>query len=163
MASISNPVNFKKLLDAQKVAINENTDTKANSINVEVASKATDTQNAIVADGDVTQAKLDGITTVNGDISNDVQAINAHVTTEIERIIAATPSPIKSIQRGMVTIVNSYSKNIVLGAVNPQKCSVRIYGGTNFIISSMSENEMVIRRTAYATNQTVSWEVVEYV
>jgi hypothetical protein len=164
MASLSNPVNIKKLLDAQQVAINENTNTKASAINVEVANKATDTQNAIVADGDVTQAKLDGITTVNGDISNDVQAINAHVTTESERIIAATPSPIKSVQRGTAGISNAYSLNVALSAVNPDKCNVSIYNQVGkFYVGSLSANELVLTRLEYAAYQAVSWEVVEYV
>lgn len=44
----------------------------------EIAAKAGETQAAVVADGDVTQAQLDAITTVNGQLDTNVQAINSH-------------------------------------------------------------------------------------
>lgn len=100
---LTTPANIKKMLDAQQLAINANVDvkagetqahvtTKANATNVEVANKATDTQNVIVADGDTTQGQLAALTLVNGDIDTNVQAINAHVTTENDRVLANIPS-----------------------------------------------------------------------
>ncbi len=101
MASINLPINIKKLLADQQAVIIANTNekavatqahvtTRADATNVEIANKAVDTQNAIVGDGDITQAKIDALTVVNGDISTDVQAINGH-TTDVTSAISTLP------------------------------------------------------------------------
>lgn len=83
MASINQPINIKKLLDAQTTSINSNVDTQASATNVEVSNKAIDTQNAVVSDGDITQAKLDSMTVVDGQLDNNVTAINDNTNTAV--------------------------------------------------------------------------------
>jgi len=189
MASISLPVNFKKLLDAQTASINSNTDTKttavSSAVNSTVTTKATETQAALIADNDVTQAQLNGMTTVNGTLDTNVTAINnntdaqhvttkALVTSEADREIAATPSTIKSIQRGMTFISNGVDYiDVTVTNVNLSKTVLNYLGDTantppdakNGAIISLI-NSTTIRITAYRPQNgqhKVSWELVEYV
>lgn len=144
-------------------------------INANTNTKATATQAAIVADGDVTQAKLDTLTTVNGNISTDVQAINEHVTSENDRVLANIPSnsPVKSIQRGNLeyNIPGNGYYDVVLAAVDVAKSSLSINGGIRFnegdsmpVTEFFSSTVLRIHNNlnAYA-NHRVYWEVVEYV
>jgi len=97
MASLSLPVNIKKLLADQQAAIIANTDAKATATNTEIANKATATQAVIVADGDVTQATLDAMTVVDGQLDNNVTAINNHTSLKVGAVKTSVIGDVKSL------------------------------------------------------------------
>ncbi len=185
MASLSNAVNFKKLLGAQQNAINANVDAKATETknhvttkndvtNAEIASKAVDTQNAIVTDGDITQAQLTALTTVNGDINTEVQAINAHVTAENDRVLANIPSnsPVNTVQRGVVSNFTSINAGyfINIASVNMAKSTLVM----NLTSANTTAQKVYVTGHLFSPTQirvinigtniqaTISWEVIEY-
>jgi len=57
-------------------------------VNANTNAKATATQAAVVADGDVTQATLDAMTVVDGQLDNNVTAINNKTVSEADRVLA---------------------------------------------------------------------------
>lgn len=185
MASLNLPVNIKKLLAdqlaTQQAEIIANTNAKAVETQVEVISQVIATQGVITADGDFTQAltqtlsdevqgKITELTTVNGNIDTNVQAINTHVTAENDRVLANIPSnsPIKSIQRG-------YSSNgtVPIAPVNMDKTvvnmlsSVAMYrtGGVYgpYYYSSKVSLKSATELLVVSSQWSVEWEVIEYV
>lgn len=142
------------------------------------------TQAAIVADGDVTQAKLAEITTVSGGISTEVQAVNSHVTSESERVLAgvASNSVIKSIQRGVVTLDSSINQVVVSQVdVNKSTLNFSYVNGHSFEGTLDSKSPMSISaRGSLIDSTTIEfskgrymgeisafpkayWELIEYV
>ncbi|MGL1956291.1 MAG: hypothetical protein OCD00_03090 [Colwellia sp.] len=143
-----------------------------NQINANTNTKATETQEAIVADGDITQEKLNDLTTVNGDISTEVQAINQHVTDENNRVLANIPSnsPIKSIQRGVLSVSanNLGSKSIAVSLVDRSKSFINILSvsgqSTNqprFELTSPTEVTAIY--SSSSNTRYAGWELIEYV
>jgi len=147
-------------------------------VNANTNTKATATQAVVVADGDITQTKLDDITTVNGDISTDVQAINTHVTSENDRVLANIPSnsPIKSLQRG-VHQFNANWEEVTVNAVDMAKTQLNVYGvgasestaGSYISTEVMPMVYLKDATTIYANrysnvgNTKYTWELIEYV
>ena len=145
-------------------------------INANTNAKATATQAAVVADGDVTQAQLATLTTVNGDISTDVQAINAHVTAENDRVLANIPSnsPIKSVQRGEAILSSVYWLEPIISAVDVSKSFIT-FSETNDYTTTTNAGRLTVKghiksatsiyfsRAASAGVTRVQWEVIEYV
>ena len=135
-------------------------------------------KSAVVADGDFTQEQiaivetlLKEITTVNGSISTDVQAVNAHVTKENDRVLANIPEPkqssvIKSIQRGSVSFKNDIRIKVSEVDLNKSFLNVVSTGG-----SSYQESTRVILMTSTEIKcyvgggykGSVQWELIEYV
>jgi len=189
MASINLPINIKKLLADQQAAIIANTDaktvetkahitTKATATNTEIANKAIDTQNAVVADGDATQAQLTALTVVNGDINTEVQAINNHVTAENDRVLANIPSnsPINSIQRGVHQLTDNWDE-VTINAVDMSKTQLNVYGvgasdssASNYLSTELmpmvylkDATTIYASRFSNIATSKYTWEVIEYV
>lgn len=148
-----------------------------NQINANTNTKATETQEAIVADGDITQEKLNDLTTVNGDISTEVQAINQHVTDENNRVLENIPSSsIKSIQRGEFSLTSSWDE-IPVSLVDISKTTLNIvsWGSTESNAGSYLTGELAPmaylkdETTIYVSRFTdtgttrMKWELIEYV
>jgi len=174
--------------DAKTAAVDGNVTAKAAVISTEVANKAIDTQNTVIADGDVTQAQINAMTTVNGNLDTNVTAINdntdakhvitdALVTSEADRVIAATPPPssvIKSIQRGQSVLSGSYWMNVAVAQVDMSKSFLTVTASNDYsnsvnagkltpLVSLSSSVNIYIQRTSSLGSSRIQWELIEYV
>jgi hypothetical protein len=90
-------VNIKKLNAALQLAIESRVDTKAAETQAHVTTKTTETKshvttkntetkNLVTSETDAIDTQLDGMTTVNGQLDTNVQAINDHTDSAIANI-----------------------------------------------------------------------------
>ena len=191
MALMAPMVNMKKLLDASQVAIITNTEAKAAETQAHVTAKAADTKNSLLVDNAANFAdvngntaaldiKLDSITTVNGNISTEVQAINSNTNTKIAEIKAdiAAKGVVKSVQRGELLFTSvAKSQTVIITAVDLAKTVVNItqryseeVGGSNRYTRPTAQaavrlsdaTTLTFQKAATYVVNTVSWEVIEY-
>lgn len=174
---INNPINVTKLKNDI-----------VTQVNAEIALKATETQAALIADNDVTQAQLNGMTTVNGTLDTNVTAINGntdaqHVTTkslvtsEADRVIASVPPPasvIKSLQRGYAAMNNGglTSTTVTISAVNLAKTFLifsnnslsNVTYPTEYLIKGklLNATTLEFKKGSGTGTVEIEWELIEY-
>lgn len=122
MASINNPVDIKALLDAQTNDIKakvvntaaetkEHVSSKATETKRHITTRSTDTKKALIADNDVTQDKVDNLTTVNSHIDSNVQAINTNTNEKL----ASQTSELKTVIGESRTKFSFFEKEYPVG------------------------------------------------
>jgi hypothetical protein len=180
MASLSNPVNIKKLLAAQQVAINANVDSKTTAVSANVDAKTvetkahvttknTDAKNAVVAlvsaENDATQASVASV--ADSALTNQqlIDTVNANTNA---KLAALSLSPVKTIQRGINSPVDD--GNVTISAVDVSKsiCNLTSSGGErNYGLRMKLVDSTTVfiesRTNSAANNGYCYWEIIEYV
>lgn len=119
---------------------------------------------------------VDAIKTVVDATKTKVDIINSRTTTistNIDTLVAGRV--VKSVQRGVFTPTETTSFNITVSTVNPDKCSINLYGvsissstGTQFPhVLSFDGTTLVVKPggPSYAIFNgllNIGWEIVEY-
>ncbi len=84
---------------------------------------------------------------------------------------AVNPSPIKSIQRGVVAMGSSAAVDVTVSAVNMSKAMINLLGvrvadatldKVNFTISLTTSTNINFQRYVPGSSAWVSWELIEY-
>ncbi|MCR9640808.1 hypothetical protein NB496_09210 [Vibrio alginolyticus] len=140
---VSNPQDLTPLLAAMKAELKSDIETANTTLAQSVSG---DTQRVI--------DDLATLTTVNGEINSEVQAINAHTTAEISALVL---SPVKNVYR----ISTSQNSKQIIPVVNMDKTVVNVlsYGGSSSCYANLvSDTEVYCRPNGY----TMYMEVIEY-
>lgn len=142
---ISNPQNLAPVLAAMRAELKADMD--ALTLGVQQS-------NSSLAQTMATE--FDAITAVNGEISTEVQAINAHTTSELGNL---SLSPIKNIYRISST---ANSANITIPEVNVDKTVINsCREQKNGYVGAVLENSTTVSISAY-NGYLTHVEVVEY-
>lgn len=100
-------------------------------INTNTNAKATATQNIVIADNDVTQEQLTTLTTVNGQIDTNVQAINQNTNDSLDTKL---PLALLDVAKTTDLSVNRWIENFGNGHVNCRMATgaIRSYAQSTF-------------------------------
>ncbi|GHE87488.1 hypothetical protein [Thalassotalea profundi] len=185
MALINSAVNIKKLLDDQQVAINVNTDAKASVIQSHVSDKTAETKSHVTTKATDTKTSVNDNTnseTLELDnavagVAAGVDALPAHITSEVERVISGIPSAgaVSSIQRGslyLATVSGRGFFDITIADLG-LKGELKIISFTTsssatdkykqYVYLHDSSTIRVINEDTSNVLFTMSWEAISYV
>jgi hypothetical protein len=180
VSNISNPIDIGKLKSDIVSQVIAHVNAKTTETKAHVTTKSTSVKTLVSTENDATQETLGQLTTVNGQIDTNVQAVNTHVSAQADRVLANIPSnsPIKSIQRGVTT-----ASSVTISPVNLAKSTITSSVANGYNVKDSNYVDGLSTRTACATlasgtrisitqgnnpwsnygNPTVAWEVIEYV
>ncbi|WP_046030543.1 hypothetical protein [Vibrio vulnificus] len=178
---IVNPQDLTPMLSALKTELSQEMAQLSQS--VQVSNDAL--SQSVAANNGLVITEIEALSVVNGEISTEVQAINAHTTNAVDTAKAAISqdvnlipkSPIKNIYRGRIYNTSASTGLITIPVVNMSKTVVNLiasksmYGSVTgdpvpnwMYLELINENTLKWDDDKYRSSAVThfSWEVIEY-